>query len=194
MKQTVSFVKTTVLGGLVVIVPLAVLIIVLLEVLDFAVNLTATLVELSPFEFLENPIVLISLALITVVALCFFTGLLLLTSTGAAIKNRIDLFLEEKVPLYGMLQAITRQFVGIGDKQLAPAEIDLYGNGTRALGFIVEQLDDSRYVVYVPDSPMLTVGRTYIVEEQQLLRLPGSTRATVDAITQWGAGARQIYR
>ena len=194
MKKTFGFLKTTVLGGLVVIVPLAVLIIVLLEILDFMLEVTGKLVELLPFEFLTNPAVVIGLALLTIVALCFLTGLLLLTSTGAAIKHRVDVFLEEKVPLYGMLQAITRQFVGIDDKQLTPAEIDLHGSGTRVLGFIVEQLEDGRYCVYVPDSPVLTVGRTYIVEEHQLVRLPGSTRAAVDAITQWGAGARQIYK
>lgn len=194
MKNTFGFVKTTVLGGLVVIVPLAVLIIVLLEIIDFVVDLTAWAVELLPFDFLANPFVLISLALATIVGLCFFTGLLLLTSPGAALKQRIDVFLEEKVPLYGMLQAITRQFVGIDDKQLTPAEIDLYGSETRVLGFVVEELKDGRYCVYVPDSPVLTVGRTYIVGEHQLARLEGSTRAAVDAITQWGAGARQIYK
>lgn len=194
MKKTFGFVKTTALGGLVVIVPLAILIIVLVQVLDFVAELTAKAVELLPFPFLENPAVLILLALLTTVALCFFTGLLLLTSTGTNIKNRIDHFLEEKVPLYGMLQSITKQFAGIDNRQLTPAEIDLHGTATRVLGFIVEQLPDGRYSVYVPHSPVLTVGQTYIVDERQVTPLKGSARATVDAVTQWGAGTRFIYK
>ncbi len=194
MKQTWGFVKTTALGGLVVIVPLAVLIIVLVQILAFVTDLTAQVVELLPFPFLQNPVVLIALALATVVALCFFTGLLLLTATGNAIKERIDHYLEEKVPLYGMLQSITKQFIGVDNMQLTPAEIDLHGTATRVLGFIVEQLPDGRYSVYVPDSPVLTVGKTYIVEEHQVTRLEGSARATVDAITQWGAGTKYIYK
>ena len=194
MKKVISFVKTTALGGLVVMVPLAILIIVLLQILSFAVDLTAEIAQLLPFEFLTNPAVLVALGILSVVALCFVTGLLLQTSPGNAIKQRLDTFLEERVPLYGMIQAITRQFVGIDDKHLMPAEIDLHGSGTRVLGFVVEQLDDGRYCVYVPDSPVLTVGRIYIVGEDQITRLPGATRATVDAITQWGGGTRQIYK
>jgi uncharacterized membrane protein len=194
VKNFLGFIKTTVLGGLVVIIPLAILVIVLLQILTFLEALTETLVEILPFEFLENPIVMFSLAFLALVGICFFTGLLLKTDTGASIKQRIDDWLDDKIPLYGVLRSITQHIAGIDEAQLTPAEINLHGNTTRVLGFIIEQLPDGRFCVYVPDSPILTVGRTYIVEEQQITRLKGAARATVDAITQWGAGTKQIYQ
>ena len=127
------------------------------------------------------------------IGICFVTGLLLKTNTGSAIKQRIDGWLDDKVPMYGVIRSITAHFAGIDEAQLTPAEIDLYGNTTRVLGFVIEQLPDGRQCVYVPDSPILTVGRTYIVEEHQITRLQGAARAAMDAVTQWGAGTRQLY-
>jgi len=194
VRNFLSFIRTTALGGLVVIIPLAVLIIVLLKILNFLEVITDKLVATLPFEFLENPVVMFSLAFLALLGICFFTGLLLRTDTGASIKQRIDDWLDDKIPLYGVLRSITQHIAGVDEAQLTPAEIDLYGNATRMLGFIIEQLPDGRYCVYVPDSPIFTVGRTYIVEEQQITRLKGAAKVTMDAITQWGAGTRQIYQ
>jgi uncharacterized membrane protein len=193
MRNFLSFIKTTALGGLVVIVPLAILIIVLLQVFNFLKSVTEALTKILPFVFLEQPVVMFILVFSALIGICFVTGLLLRTNTGSAIKQRIDGWLDDKVPMYGVIRSITAHFAGIDEAQLTPAEIDLHGNTTRVLGFVIEQLPDGRQCVYVPDSPILTVGSTYIVEEHQISRLPGAARAAADAITQWGAGTRQLY-
>ncbi len=194
MKNFLSFVKTSALGGLAVILPLAVLFIVLRKTLDTLKSIAEKLVAILPFEFLGSPAILFSLALLALIGICFVTGLLLKTNTGATLKRNIDEWMDDKIPLYGVLRSITQHIAGVDEAQLTPAEINLYGNTTRVLGFIIEKLPDDRFCVYVPDSPILTVGRTYIVEEQQITPLRGAARAAVDAITQWGAGTKHIYR
>lgn len=193
MKQSLDFVKTTAIGGLVVIVPLAILLFVTAQILFVAIGAIRTIAPLLPFDFLENPVVVSLLAIAIIIGLCFFTGLALRTATGAGLQQRLDKFLERKVPLYGVIRSITQRFAGMEDEQLTPAEIDLHGNGTGVLGFIMERLGDGRYCVFVPDVPLLTVGRMFVVNETQIRRLPGSMHTAAEAVTQWGVGLAEVY-
>jgi len=193
MKQSLGFIKTTALGGLVVIVPLAILLFVAAQILYVAIDVISTVADQLPFEFLENPLVVGLLAVASIIGICFVTGLAVRTATGANLQQRFDRFLERKVPLYGVVRSITQRFAGIEDEQLTPAEIDLYGSGSGLLGFIMERLPDGRYCVFVPDVPLLTVGRMFVVSEAQITRLPGSMHTAAEAVTQWGVGLTAVY-
>ena len=193
MKRSLGFIKTTALGGLVVIVPLAILLFAAAQVLYVAIDIVRQVAALLPFRFLENPVVVGLLAVTVIIAVCFLTGLAVRTATGADLQQRFDRFLERKVPLYGVVRSITQRFAGIEDEQLTPAEIDLYGSGSGLLGFIMERLPDGRYCVFVPDVPLLTVGRMVVVNDSQIRRLPGSMNTAAEAVTQWGVGLTAVY-
>jgi len=193
MKQSLGFIKTTALGGLVVIVPLAILLFVTAQILYIAIDMISQVAEWLPFAFLDNPVVISLLAIAVIIAICFFTGLAVRTATGANLQQRFDRFLERKIPLYGVVRSITQRFAGIEDEQLTPAEIDLYGSGSGLLGFIMERLPDGRFCVFVPDVPLLTVGRMFVVTEAQVRRLPGSMHTIAEAVTQWGVGLNAVY-
>lgn len=194
MKQSLGFIKTTAIGGLVVIIPLAIIVFFVAQILFVALGVVEEIATRLPFEFLENPIIVALVAVATIIGICFLTGLAVQTVTGASMQQRVDSFMEQKIPLYAVIRSITRRFVGINDEQLTPAEIDLYGTGTGVLGFVMERLPDGRHCVFVPDSPLLTVGRMYVVSDEQIRRLPGSMQAAAEVVTQWGVGLTALYQ
>ena len=193
MKNLIEFIKTTVIGGLVLIVPVAVLFIALGYVLSLLVRVNNAVAEYVPVEVFGHPAVIIALAVCSIVAFCFIAGLLLKTGVGDRLAKKLDALLEDKLPLYGMVRTLTQRFTGIDGLEFAPAEVDLYSNETRVLAFVIEELPTKRYVVFVPSSPALTMGQVYILPASSVRLLDKPTKLAVDAITQWGVGTKLLY-
>jgi uncharacterized membrane protein len=189
----VKFIKTTFLGGLVLIVPLAVLLISLTYLVALLVSLNNSIAKHLPQEVFGHPAAIVAIAIATIVGLCFLAGLLLKTGLGAKLASKLDTFLDDKLPVYGILRKLTQRFTGTDGLEFAPAEVDLHGNETRVLAFVVEELPDDRYAVFVPSSPALTIGQVYLLPKDKVRLLETAPKRTVDAITQWGSGTKLVF-
>jgi uncharacterized membrane protein len=193
MKGTLEFFKTTLLGGLVVLIPLAVVAFVVVSVLGILIEVTALVAEYLPPEIELSPLASILIALLALIGFCFLAGLLLRTGPGDSIKSWIDRNINERIPMLGVIRNLTERFAGIEGTQFTPAEVDLYGSPVRALCFIVEELPDGRRAVFVPDVPTLTLGKLYIVPQESVTVLDATIGQIVNSITQWGAETNRIY-
>jgi uncharacterized membrane protein len=193
MKRLIEFIKTAAIGGLVVIVPVAILAIVLAQVLSTVVGLTKGVADFLPFGELTNTAMILAIAVFGTVLICFVTGLLLQTGPGDALRNWLGRNIAERLPMYGMLRNLTQRFVGVEGTQFAVCEVDLYGSGARPLGFIVESLPGDRYAVFVPHAPIATIGQIYVLPDADVHMLDASMADAANAITQWGVGTAKLY-
>lgn len=186
MKKLLEFIKTTALGGLVVIVPLGIVFLALAEVYGMLESVTAGPAEFLPFGPLANAIIVLLAQIALIVLACFLVGLMLRTQLGDRLKASIEQRLENLVPMYGLLRNLTQRLVGIDGVELAVAELDLYGSHSRVLGFIVEELPDDRYSVFVPISPLVTVGNLYVLPAARVRQLDAAMTDAIDYFSQWG--------
>ena len=192
MSRFMNFLKTTALGGLLVIVPIAIILFVLgqltLALLSVA-NETLAWLGIG----IDDALLMSALALLALVGLCFVTGLVVRTRAGDALKGWFGRNVAKRIPMYGAIANLTRRFAGIDGEQFAPVEIDLYDSGTRSMGFLVESLPDGRCAVFVPTAPMATVGNLFILAKDKVRRIDASVTDTVSVITQWGVDVAQLY-
>ena len=147
-----------------------------------------------PFDSLASNTVVLLVAVGGIVLICFLTGLLLRTRVGDSAKKWFEGWISERIPMYGLLRNLTQRLVGIEGTEMAPAEIDLYGTASRVIGFIVEELPDNRYSVFVPQAPIATIGQIYVLPKENVQRLDASMADAANAITQWGVGAELLYK
>lgn len=192
MSRIINFIKTTAVGGLLVIVPIAIILSVLGQ-LFFALYSLAGDVTTTLGIHIDDAIVMVGIALLVLVGLCFLTGLLVQTRIGAYLKNWFYRHIGRRIPMFGALTNITKRFAGIDSGHFAPIEIDLYGSGARAMGFLVEALPGDRCAVYVPTAPVATVGSIFVVEKSQVTPIEASMTDTISVITQWGVDAAELY-
>ncbi len=188
-----SFIKTTVIGGLVVIVPVSLIVIIFGDLFATLMNITQPVAQYLPFTELLNTVIVTLLAVLAVLVICFLTGLIVRTSWGISGKDWFERRILNKIPTYSMLKNLTHRFVGEEGTQFTPAEIDLHNSGCMVLGAIVEELGDGRLVVFVPVTPAATVGQIYLVAETRVKKLNASLSATINSITEWGAGTKQLF-
>ncbi len=192
MSRFIDFLKTTALGGLLVIVPIAIILFVLgqlmLGLLSIANDVLARL-----GIGINDALVMSMIALLGLVGLCFLTGIVVRTRAGGAIKRWFGRNVAKRIPMYGAIASLAQRFAGIDGEQFSPVEVDLYGSNARALGFLVESLPDGRCTVFVPTAPVATVGNLFVVEQDKVRRIDASVADTVSVITQWGVDAAGLF-
>ena len=193
MRRSIDFLKTTALGGLLVIVPIAIIVFVLGQLLLALFALASDVTSWLNIG-IDDALVIFGIALLALVGLCFGTGLFVRTRVGSASKHWFGRNVASRIPMYNALANLTRRFAGVDGTQFAPVEVDLYGSGTRAVGFLVEELPESRAAVFVPTAPVATVGNLYIVSRDRIRRIDASMADTVSVITQWGVDSGDLFR
>ncbi|MGO1118171.1 DUF502 domain-containing protein [Rhodovibrionaceae bacterium A322] len=152
----------------------------------------------SAFPYLETLILLV-LCLLIFSFVCYGVGLLIRTQLGSLSHGKLEGWLSDLLPGYQIISNLLR---GVAGKKMAypAAMIRLYGPGTAVLGFIMEEpeagvSDDPAQqwvTVFVPTSPMLTVGTVHLVTADRIERLPGSSLDAVNCISQWGVGLTDL--
>ena len=90
-----------------------------------------------------------------------------------------------------MFRSMTRQLTGAARESAwkpALAEIE------EALvpAFIVEELDDGRFTVFIPSVPTPLAGAIYILDAARVHPLDVPFTQTVKAITRWGLGSKEL--
>ena len=163
MNNLAGFIKTTVIGGLVVIVPLAIIAFVAGDAVHTLIEVTRPLTTGFPFGAFVNALLAVLIAALVIVAICFVAGFLLSTFLGRTAKNWVETRVLERVPMYSTLRGLTQRFAGMENADYPVVEADLFGSGSRVLGVLVDELVDGRKVVYVPSSPMVTIGQLHIL-------------------------------
>lgn len=192
MSRFINFIRTTALGGLLVIVPIAIVLFVLGQLLLALYAVAQEFVALTGLG-IDDALLLSVLALLALVGLCFATGLLVRTQLGNALRGWFARNVAKRIPMYNAIASLTRRFAGIDGTDFAPVEVDIYASGARALGFLVETLPDDRCAVFVPTAPVATVGNLYLVPNDRVTRIDGTVADTVSVITQWGVEAGKLF-
>lgn len=193
MNNFANFVKTTVIGGLVVIVPLAIIAFVVGDALHTLIEVTKPLTTDFPFGPFVNAMLAVLVAVLVIVAICFVAGFLLSTFWGRTAKNWLENTVLERIPMYSTLRGLTQRFAGIEDADYPVVEADLYGSESHVLGVLVDELPDGRKVVYVPSSPMVTLGQLYILSASRVTETELSMAETIGCLSQMGLESRKLY-
>lgn len=194
MKQWGSYLVSNAISGLLVLVPLAILFLAVIQIWELLEEMAAFAELDLPFPPVVNALIYLALILAAIFLICLLVGLLLKTGPGQRVGEFIDRVITEKVPLLGLVRKLTLSLTGSAGATLDPVEVDVHGSGAYMWGFLMDELPDGRHVVYVPVAPALTLGHTYMVEAERVRQIDGSVADVVNSLTQWGAGARDIYR
>ena len=188
MKQLFDFVKTTVIGGVLFLVPLIVLALLLGKAWQFAAQAFKPIEALVPGGGTVAIIAVDLLAVLVLVLIGFLAGLVVRTAYGSRMRDRLEQLVLRKLPgftlLKSMAHGIIRNEAG-SSVQVALANIE----DSWVLSFIMEQHPDGLLTVFVPSSPTPVGGSVYYMTEAQVKRLDIPVSEAVTCIMQLGIGS-----
>ena len=157
MKKLSQFVVSRFLAGVLVVTPIYLAVLLLLKATKSLSGLIRPVAKLLPESLPAEQI----LSLLLVMIVCFLIGLMVRTPMGRAAWERIENACR-RIPGYELFRSLTQQVAGRtqeGTWKPALAEIE------EALvpAFIIEELEDGRFTVFVPSVPTPFAGAIYIL-------------------------------
>ena len=182
-----NFIKTTLLGGLFILLPLMLLWLGLQEIAGLLIAMATPIADLfpkGPFEDLAAPGLV---ALLLIVAVSFVLGLAarsyLLIRVGRQIENSV----LEKLPMYRMLKTMSGALIDSDTSEVVPALVkDGAGGGDPC--YVIEKHKDGRATVLLPWSPASFAGSIKVVQQSSLEIVPCSLDEFSRSISQVGVG------
>jgi len=122
VKTLTDFLKVTLIGGLLVVLPLWLSVLLLFKAIKSALALLKPIAKLVPEKFVHHDIV----ALCLLILICFGVGLLIRTRMGQLIGDWLEQHLLGKIPGFLLIRGMVRQFAGKKDEQsFEPALVEI---------------------------------------------------------------------
>ena len=194
MKKFLEFLKTTIIGGFLVLLPVVVVLLLLSLAVATLITAIEPLMEILPIKGLGGLAVTTLVAILLLLVFCFLTGLLVQMRIGRLGKEWVERLLLERLPGYIMFKNLTRRIAGEEGIEFAPGLMDLYGSEARALGFIIEEHENGTFTIFIPLSPMATVGQVFVLPESQVQKLEVKFVDVVNSLTQWGMESKKLIQ
>lgn len=191
---TTNFLKTTLVGGLVVLLPLG-LFYLLVSFLFYSISgIAKPLLGLSDaYEAFNYPLLVDLFAFVFLVVLCFLVGLLVSTKGGQRWVDRIERRVLFKLPYYGTLREAVHQLLGNSNMNLFKVVlVDLYGTDTLTTAFMTDETMGDYVTVFVPTGPNPTSGFIYHVKRHQLRHVDVKGEEAMRSIIGVGTGSAHI--
>ena len=187
MSKCIRFVTSTLLAGVVVVLPVYLGVLLLLKAMKSVGTLLKPFVGLLPDWLPADQI----LSLLLVMVICFLIGLATSTSKGKAIRSSIERSVFEKVPGYTLFRSLTQRLAGESDdKSWGPALAEI--EDALVPAFIIEELTDGRYTVFVPSVPTPLAGAVYVLSRERVHPLDVPFTHAMRVISRWGSGCEEL--
>lgn len=188
MKQIIEFIFKAFVTGLLILVPVYLSILLLLKAMHSVAGIARPFAMLLP-EWLPAEHLL---SLLLVVIVCFLIGAAVRTPAGHAIQERIEKSFFERMPGYALFRSLTQRLAGKDEQENvwkpALAEIE------EALvpAFIIEELEDGRFTVFVPSVPTPFAGAVYILTPERVHPLDVPFTQAIKSVSRWGSGSKEL--
>ena len=187
MSKYINFVISTVLAGVVVVAPVYLGSLLLLKAVRSAAPLLKPFTELLP-KWLPGAEIA---SFLLVLVLCFLIGLAIQTTAGRAIRKRAESSVFEKIPGYSMFRSLTQRLAGESEgEEWKPALAEI--EDALVPAFIIEELADGRYTVFVPSVPTPLAGSVYVLTSDRVHILNVPFGRAVKTVTSWGSGCKDL--
>lgn len=184
-----GFIKSTLVNGVLVILPLGLVVIVLMKIADLIGPLATPIVEWLPRE-LHFPALV---TLLLVFLACLVAGLLAQTRAGRGVGTSVEDAILHRIPGYSTVRSLTRRIAnGEESEKFAPALVEI--DEALAPAFVVEEHADGRYTVFVPDAPTPAVGAILVVARERVHFVNAPFMQTVKCVSSWGVGAVELVQ
>lgn len=191
MSGVYRFFRSTILGGLVVLVPLMALGAILIWAGQLAYKAVVPVFEWLPDKSVGGVSLTMLVALVSLVGACFLAGLLAETAIIRGLGERAER-LALFIPGYALMKNVGANLVGIEGKRPVRTVLVRF-EASWQIGFLMETLNDGRQVVFVPGVPRALVGTLHIVAADRVQQLDMSVSTGLDVLSRLGIGLQAAW-
>lgn len=199
LTKTKNFFKTTLLGGIIVILPSTILLFALKWLFGMVGKGIKPLTDLVvgnvalPNQY--NQLIATAIVITVIVLGCFFVGLFVRTRIGQWIYNSLENSVLSRAPGYKMVKETVNQFLGKKESPFASvALVQIFENDTKVTAFITDRHGDGTVTVFVPTGPNPTSGFIYHINEKYVHPVNIAVEDAMRSVISCGAGSGDMIK
>lgn len=185
---------TTLIGGVVILLPITILVLVTGFLINLISNWLQPLSELLAGTIKLNHVLLDLIAFVVVILFCFLVGLFIRTQIGKTSFAYIERTFLYVIPFYSTVKDIVQQFTGNKKtpfKQVVMA--DVFGNGALMTGFVTDDHENGIYTIFVPTAPNPTNGFVFHVKKEHIRFVDKDAQEAMRTVIGMGAGSVKLF-
>jgi len=157
MKRILAFLKATLLGGVIVVLPAWLAAMLVIKALRYLQVFVKPISSHLP-QSVAHPRII---AILLLIGLCFLVGVSIQTAIGAKAERVAERAVLEKIPGYTTLRSLASRLSDHAETaSFQPPLIEI--EEALVPGFIVEQDSGNRSTVFIPSIPTPMAGAVYI--------------------------------
>jgi uncharacterized membrane protein len=187
-----QFLKSTVIGGLLVLVPLVVLGVIIVRTGMLVYDQILPLLRMLPLESARATTLAVLLAILSLVAACFLAGLAAQTRLIRRLIDRTEQQILSHIPGYELMKNVGENLAGIEGQDARKTVLARIADSYQ-LGFLMDTLADGRHLVFIPGVPRVLVGALHILSPGQVQMLAMPVNQTLEALGRLGVGLRESW-
>jgi len=191
MKSFLLFIRATLAGGILFLVPIIVVAIFVnkaLNITDKAVAPVATHIPIDSLIGLRTPKIL---AVGFIVLFCFLTGIFAQTMLARRIANWLDTAVLSNLPGYEFFKGVGESVLGVKTHETQQVVLVRFDDNWQ-IGFLADRLDNGLLSVFVPDAPNPHSGAVYFVAADRITPTGIPPQAILKCLKRLGAGSNEL--
>jgi len=196
-----KFIKASLFGGIVVILPILILIFFFRWLFRLVTDMIQPLTNIMLKQYGMAEIFADAMILTIIILICFSVGFMVQTRLGKLLHQIFDRYLLRMAPGYRMVKEVVVQI--FGDNKNSPfsnaivARVKLFGSNcpTEVTALVTDTHEDGSYTIFMPTGPNPTSGNIYHVNAEQVTICPDiRIDSAMRTIIACGAGSATIFK
>lgn len=189
-KDGIRFFKTTIIGGIVFLVPVVFLVIILTKAADLMMMIAEPMSDWIPVESVGGVALANIIAAAAIVIVCFAAGLLARRALVKTTVEKLESKVLSKVPGYVIVKGMLSGFHDDEKFQLKPVLATF--RSSQRIGVEIERLQDGRVVVFTPGAPNPWSGIVHIMNPDAVQHIDIKMPMYMENVERFGQGTNEI--
>ncbi len=185
----VQFLKTTVIGGILFLVPFVIFLVVIGKALEIINKLTAPLIKAFPLDSVAGVAVIDLVTILMIVLVCFLAGLAARTVTAGKIVNSLEDAVLSKIPAYEFVKSKVHAVIKAEDAEGLKPVLAHFDDAAQ-VGFEVARVEGGLVTIFLPGSPDPWAGSMCFMTEDRVTPLDQNMKSIIIALKGLGKGIK----
>ena len=161
------FMKTTILNGMLLLAPLAVIVIILEKLMGYARLIAKPMEQFYPLDRVVGVILANVIAAAMLLALCYVIGIGAKKNFLGGALRRLDAFFFDSIPGYAVIKGTFIRIANTDEQASSLIPVLVRFDDYEQIAFEIERIDD-RVAVFLPGSPSAWSGSSIIVSADRV--------------------------
>ena len=193
MRVELQPIKTTLVGGLIFLVPLVIVIAIFGKILLFMGKIAEPINAVIPIESIGGIAVLDLVTLMATLLLCFLAGLVARSALGGKVTEAVESKIYTLFPRYAFVKSMTRSITGSEDESTLKPILAKFDDLSQ-IAFEVERHEDGLVTVYLPGSPDPWSGSLVHMTKDRIEALDTDFATVIKGLRTVGKGLSEPIR